>query len=378
MSTGQIKLGDFGIARVLDATKDYARTMVGTPYYLSPEIIEDSPYNSKSDVWSVGVVLYEMTTLKHPFDADSLVILASKILKDQYPPPDASYSSDLVSLIQSMLSKKSSLRPSIRGILCHQFLQPAMHQANNKYGLELDLSEFAKPPPPSPAASEEAASPPSTGAASAVAARGSDACSHGHAGDTVLIGSVRPGAAQHAAPEPAQQSAAEQGRGERKDESDYEEEFEDYSGSEDGDAAPPSALTQSVRNLKLAGPGSAPAPRLSPVQEGCEGSAVQPSASAPVSPEVNGSRIGAKADSLRSYLQSQVPEPDFERAYSLVRSSGELGAEEVQRQVAGAIGDEKAPELFTLFQLLCFLEDVSVNATGAPVDAASEVACTKF
>jgi len=104
MSTGQIKLGDFGIARVLDATKDYARTMVGTPYYLSPEIIEDSPYNSKSDVWSVGVVLYEMTTLRHPFDADSLVILASKILKDQYPPPDASYSSDLASLIQSMLS----------------------------------------------------------------------------------------------------------------------------------------------------------------------------------------------------------------------------------------------------------------------------------
>lgn len=373
MSTGQIKLGDFGIARVLDATKDYARTMVGTPYYLSPEIIEDSPYNSKSDVWSIGVVLYEMTTLRHPFDADSLVILASKILKDQYPPPDASYSSDLVSLIQSMLSKKSSLRPSIRGILCHHFLQPAMHQANNKYGLELDLSEFAKPPPPSPAASEEAPSASaaqSTGVALAAAAGVSDACAQGGAGDTVLIGSVRPGAAEHAGPEPTQQSASEQGRGERKDESDYEEEFEDYSGSEDGDAAPPSALTQSVRNLKLAGPGAAPASRLSPVQEGSEGPGMQPSVSAPVSPDVHGSRIVAKADSLRSYLQSQVPGPDFERAYSLVRSSGELGAEEVQRQVAAVIGDEKAPELFTLFQLLCFLEDVSVNATGAPVDAA--------
>ena len=52
MASGQIKLGDFGIARVLDATKDYAKTMVGTPYYLSPEIIEDRPYNFKSDVWS--------------------------------------------------------------------------------------------------------------------------------------------------------------------------------------------------------------------------------------------------------------------------------------------------------------------------------------
>ncbi|CAE8721965.1 unnamed protein product, partial [Polarella glacialis] len=105
MATGQIKLGDFGIARVLDATKDYAKTMVGTPYYLSPEIIEDKPYNFKSDVWSLGVVLYEMTTLKHPFDADSLVILASKILKDQYPLPDAMYSDNLQALIKSMLCK---------------------------------------------------------------------------------------------------------------------------------------------------------------------------------------------------------------------------------------------------------------------------------
>merc|ERR1719460_2690634 len=123
MLTGQIKLGDFGIARVLDATKDYAKTMVGTPYYLSPEIIEDRPYNFKSDIWSCGVVLYEMTTLKHPFDADSLVILASKILKDQYPPPDAMYTADLKELIRSMLWKEASLRPTIRGILCHEFLQ---------------------------------------------------------------------------------------------------------------------------------------------------------------------------------------------------------------------------------------------------------------
>ena len=55
---GMIKLGDFGIARVLSNTIDKARTMVGTPYYLSPEIIENKPYNFKSDVWSVGVLLY--------------------------------------------------------------------------------------------------------------------------------------------------------------------------------------------------------------------------------------------------------------------------------------------------------------------------------
>merc|ERR1719443_482036 len=126
MATGQIKLGDFGIARVLDATKDYAKTMVGTPYYLSPEIIEDKPYNFKSDIWSCGVVLYEMTTLKHPFDADSLVILASKILKDQYPPPDAMYTADLKELIRRMLCKDASMRPYVRDILSLVFLWEAM------------------------------------------------------------------------------------------------------------------------------------------------------------------------------------------------------------------------------------------------------------
>lgn len=67
-----IKLGDFGIARIMDGTTDYARTCVGTPYYLSPEIWENKPYNNKSDLWAMGCVLYEMTTLKHAFEAGNI------------------------------------------------------------------------------------------------------------------------------------------------------------------------------------------------------------------------------------------------------------------------------------------------------------------
>lgn len=44
---------------------DLARTCIGTPYYLSPEICENKPYDHKSDIWALGCVLYEMTTLKH-------------------------------------------------------------------------------------------------------------------------------------------------------------------------------------------------------------------------------------------------------------------------------------------------------------------------
>lgn len=70
-SNGDIKLGDFGIAKVLNNTEEFAKTIVGTPYYLSPEICLKKPYNYKSDIWSLGCVLYEMMNLKHAFEAES-------------------------------------------------------------------------------------------------------------------------------------------------------------------------------------------------------------------------------------------------------------------------------------------------------------------
>jgi NIMA (never in mitosis gene a)-related kinase len=66
---GILKLGDFGIARVLSNTKSRAKTVVGTPYYLSPEIIRSEGYSFKSDIWSLGVLLYEMAALQPPFNA---------------------------------------------------------------------------------------------------------------------------------------------------------------------------------------------------------------------------------------------------------------------------------------------------------------------
>ena len=73
--------------------------MAGTPYYLSPEICENKPYNNKSDLWAMGCVLYEMATLKHAFKAGSMKNLVLKILRGSYPPVHSRYTYDLRNLV---------------------------------------------------------------------------------------------------------------------------------------------------------------------------------------------------------------------------------------------------------------------------------------
>lgn len=63
----QVKLGDFGVSRVLEHSKSKAVSTIGTPYYLSPEIINGETYRYESDIWSLGILLYYMAALKYPF-----------------------------------------------------------------------------------------------------------------------------------------------------------------------------------------------------------------------------------------------------------------------------------------------------------------------
>ena len=120
---GDVKIGDFGIARVLQHTYDVAQTAIGTPYYLSPEICQEKPYNQKSDIWSVGCILYELLTLRHAFDANSIKSLVYKILKGIPPPVSEIYSPDVRGLVAEMLTKDPAKRPSIRQILEKPFLK---------------------------------------------------------------------------------------------------------------------------------------------------------------------------------------------------------------------------------------------------------------
>ena len=98
-------------------------TVVGTPYYLSPEIVQNKPYSFKSDIWSLGILLFEMTCLKMPFDASSLPLLYIKIIRGNYNSIPSSYSKELKTLIGSLLLVDPDKRPSINEILKLQIIK---------------------------------------------------------------------------------------------------------------------------------------------------------------------------------------------------------------------------------------------------------------
>ncbi|KAM7328572.1 serine/threonine-protein kinase Nek1 isoform X1 [Alexandromys fortis] len=119
---GTVQLGDFGIARVLNSTVELARTCIGTPYYLSPEICENKPYNNKSDIWALGCVLYELCTLKHAFEAGNMKNLVLKIISGSFPPVSLHYSYDLRSLLSQLFKRNPRDRPSVNSILEKGFI----------------------------------------------------------------------------------------------------------------------------------------------------------------------------------------------------------------------------------------------------------------
>ena len=144
-----IKIGDFGVSKKLINNNIYAYTFVGTPYYLSPEICQNKPYDEKSDVWSLGVVLYELITLNKPFDSESQMGLFMKILKGKPAPINNtikhSYSQKLINLIiDNLLDKDPLTRYSIQQTINSGIFNKILKEKEIKYKLSLKRKEQKK------------------------------------------------------------------------------------------------------------------------------------------------------------------------------------------------------------------------------------------
>ena len=112
------QLGDFGISRVLGADTALANTAVGTPYYMSPEVVSGMGYDGRSDVWSLGCICYELITLVRPFQAASIGALAFAIAgKNPTPLPADPATADLASFVELCLQKDPQARPTAHDLL---------------------------------------------------------------------------------------------------------------------------------------------------------------------------------------------------------------------------------------------------------------------
>ena len=115
------KLGDLNVSKV--AKKGLGYTQTGTPYYASPEVWKDQPYDIKSDIWSLGCVVYETITLKPPFRAQDMSSLYKKVLVGKYPRIPSQFSQDLASIVKQLLTVNARQRPS-----CGIFKISAIHK----------------------------------------------------------------------------------------------------------------------------------------------------------------------------------------------------------------------------------------------------------
>ncbi|CBH10853.1 protein kinase, putative [Trypanosoma brucei gambiense DAL972] len=124
-TTGLVKLGDFGFSRQYEdsLSNPVGTTFCGTPYYLSPELWRRAPYSKKSEMWALGVVLYEVMVLKRPFGGRNMDELIDNIVHARRAPLPNMYSDDLRRVCDQLLSLDPAKRPSLRQLFQLPFIR---------------------------------------------------------------------------------------------------------------------------------------------------------------------------------------------------------------------------------------------------------------
>lgn len=101
---GELKLTDFGLARIFNKDEGLMQTTFGTPFYQAPEILQDKDYDEKAEMWSVGIILFQMLTGVVPFPAKARQDLQTKVMKGTYQlPEDVHLSEVCINLINNLI-----------------------------------------------------------------------------------------------------------------------------------------------------------------------------------------------------------------------------------------------------------------------------------
>ena len=144
-SNGMAKLGDLNICKIL-SDDNLGRTQTGTPAYAAPEVWMEKPYGLKSDIWSLGCVLYEMITLKCPFREDNMVKLYNKVLVGEYKDIPNNFSDELKWILKQMINTEINNRFSCYDILNCKFINNIISEEKKnlkkKYSSEKRINEY--------------------------------------------------------------------------------------------------------------------------------------------------------------------------------------------------------------------------------------------
>uniref|UniRef100_H0XEP5 Serine/threonine-protein kinase Nek11 n=1 Tax=Otolemur garnettii TaxID=30611 RepID=H0XEP5_OTOGA len=135
-----LKIGDFGVSRLLMGSCDLATTLTGTPHYMSPEALKHQGYDTKSDIWSLACILYEMCCMNHAFAGSNFLSIVLKIVEGDTPSLPKRYPRQLNSIMESMLNKNPSLRPSAIEILKLPYIDEQLQNLMCRYS-EMTLED---------------------------------------------------------------------------------------------------------------------------------------------------------------------------------------------------------------------------------------------
>ncbi|CAI2362718.1 unnamed protein product [Moneuplotes crassus] len=136
---GRAQLGDLNVSKLAQLGMNYTQT--GTPYYASPEVWKEKPYDFKSDIWSLGCVLYEIAALKPPFKAKNMSELYKRVSKGTFAPIPKVYSKNLLKVICCLVKRSPSLRPSCQEIMDEVLPKNGFESYVAKYTYQLDKKD---------------------------------------------------------------------------------------------------------------------------------------------------------------------------------------------------------------------------------------------